>query len=59
MNGISVWITAYREYLIRKNIPVNNLSNDELSRKFNEIVKENNLEEDAKKFVNNYCMMFK
>lgn len=58
MNRTPVWINAYREYLLRKNIPVN-MSDDELSRKFNEIVKENNLEADAKNFVRNYCMMFK
>ena len=58
MNGTPVWINAYREYLLRKNISVN-MSDDELSRKFNEIVKENNLEDDAKNFVRNYCMMFK
>ena len=53
-----VWIEAYREYLALKKIPVN-MSDDELREKFHKIVKENNLEDDAKNFVNKYCMMFK
>lgn len=55
-----VWIEAYQEYLIGKypkdDVPVfDSLSDDEISNLFFQYVHENGIEEEAIKWVHEYC----
>ncbi|MCM1270213.1 MAG: hypothetical protein NC247_06240 [Ruminococcus flavefaciens] len=55
-----VWIEAYQQYLIGKykkeDIPsFDSLSDDEISNLFFQYVQENGIEEEAVKWVHEYC----
>lgn len=55
-----VWIEAYQQYLIGKYPkedipPFDKLSNDEISNLFFQYVQENGIEEEAIRWVHEYC----
>lgn len=58
-----VWIEAYEEYLIHKHIVTRNmtskLSDDELFDYYCKMIEEKNLQDDAKKFVDEWCRNYR
>lgn len=58
-----VWIEAYEEYLISREVATRDvtskLSDNELSDYYFRVVQEKNLEADAEKFVHKWCMTYK
>ena len=55
-----VWIEAYEEYLITRQLAerdmTSKLSDDELTDYFFKVVKEKKLKKDSEKFVHEWCM---